>query len=54
MKVKVTKQERFVWTEINFALGKNRGQKPSDLGCRSMVVVMQVVSKTKYLQFMKL
>ena len=37
-------------TEINFILGKNGGQMPSSLGCRSIVVVER---DTKYLQFTK-
>ena len=35
------KQERSVWMEINFVLGKNRGHKPIDLHGGSIVVVKQ-------------
>ena len=34
-------QERFVWTEINFVLGKNGGYIPSSLGGRSISVGRQ-------------
>ena len=40
-KVNTTKQERFMQTEIDFILGKNGGYMPSNLGCRSIVVVRQ-------------
>ena len=39
------KQERFVQTEINIALGKNGGYMPGSLGDRSISVGRQVVSE---------
>ena len=39
-KTKVNEQ-RFVWTEINFVLGKNGGHGPSSLGGRLIVVVSE-------------
>ena len=41
VKANAMKQEMFVWTEINYVLGKNGGRKPSGLGCRSIVVVSE-------------
>ena len=35
------KQERLMWTEISFILGKNGGHMPSNLGSRLIVVVIQ-------------
>ena len=32
MTVSSTKQERFMWTEVNFTLGKNEHHAPSGLG----------------------
>ena len=39
------KQERFMWMEINFALGKYGDHYPSGLGGQSFVVVKQAVNK---------
>ena len=39
------KQERFMRTEINFALGKNGGYMPSILGGRSISMGRQTVSE---------
>ena len=40
-----TQKVGFVWMDINFILGKNRGHRPSSLGSRSIVVVNKWVSK---------
>ena len=45
------KQERFMQTEINIALGKNGGYMPSSLGSRLISVGRQSVNETKFLQF---
>ena len=45
------KQERFVRTVINIALGKNGGYMSSSLGGRSISVGRQAVSEMKILQF---
>ena len=47
MKVNATKQERFLWTEITFVLGKNKFHNSSGLGSRLIAVVRQVGSDTK-------
>ena len=39
------KQERFMWTEINLALGTYGGYIPSSLGSRSVNVGKQVGSE---------
>ena len=44
------KQQRFMCTEINIALGKNEGYMPSSLGGRSISVGRQAVRR-KFLQF---
>ena len=41
------KQERFVQTEINFALGKKGGYMPSSLGGRLISADRQRVNKIK-------
>ena len=38
------KQQKFVWMEINIALGKKEGYMPSSLGVRSISVGRQVGS----------
>ena len=40
-KVNAIKKQRFVWMEINFVLGKNRGYMPNSLGGRLLIVVRQ-------------
>ena len=42
------KQERFMRTDINIALGKNEGYIPSSLGGRSISVGRQAVSEIKF------
>ena len=44
------KQQRFMRTEINIALGKNEGYIPSSLGGRSINVGRQAV-RQKFLRF---
>ena len=47
----LSKQERFVQTEINFVLEKNRGHKPIGLSCMLIAVVRQ---QDKILAFYKI
>ena len=41
--ITTSKQQKFVRTEINIALGKNEGYMPSSLGGRSISVERQAV-----------
>ena len=47
MKVNAKKQERFLWMEITFVLGKNKFHNPIGLGSKLIAVVRQVGSDTK-------
>ena len=42
----MTRQEKFVWMEIDFALGKNGGYMPSSLGSKSISLGKQAVSES--------